>query len=137
MQLFDSVIGKMTHHDDVFCKWVFHNRFNWFLSEISEWLSLIWAESQVFEDPEFFKLCQGERERRLSVVYLNRRNDYLSPQRWERYYAKHKPKLREISDEEGEKISKEDEQMEKEREELDNKFLREKIPDLQAKMPLV
>lgn len=69
MELFDVTIGQYVHLNDPVNKWIFYSRFNWFLSEMRDWLFLRWQEDQVYDDPEYFNLCAGEQAKRLEPIY--------------------------------------------------------------------
>ena len=128
MELFDNAIGQEIHLNDPINKWIFYNRFNWFLSEMSEWLFLRWREDQVYSEPGFFNLCMGEQDKRLAPVYAKWRKDWLSPESYNRFYEEHKPHLADPTPEEEEEDAKLCEQEEREGRALDAKFLREKCP---------
>lgn len=138
MHLFDLAIGSYIHLNDPMCKWLFYARLNWFLSEMQDWLFLLWREYQTTSAPDFFNLCAGEQERRLKPVYDGWR-DWLSEESWQKYYAQHEPKFRryeDLSPEEKAELEREaekEEQEEAEWIEQDKRFLRDKCPSCSTK----
>jgi hypothetical protein len=138
MHLFDLAVGSFIHLDDPVCKWIFYGRLNWFLSEMQDWLFLLWREHQITGAPDFFTLCSGEQERRLKPVY-DKWRDWLSKASLEEYYAKHAPPVRRYEDlTPEEKAELERDEANEEREEAewieqDKRFLRDKCPSCTEK----
>jgi hypothetical protein len=128
MELFDRAIGQEIHLNDPINKWIFYSRFNWFLSEMSEWLFLRWREDQIYSEPGFFNLCKGEQDKRLTPIHAEWRKDWLSPESWSCFYEEHKPQLADSTPEQEAEDAILCEQEEKEDMERDAKFLREKCP---------
>ena len=131
MELFDVTIAQYVHLNDPLCKWIFYGRLNWFISEMQEWLFLLWQEDQVYEDPEFFNLCAGEQAKLTEPIYSKWRK-YLTEDSWKKYYEEHDPKplgtLPELTEAELEADRKQVEQDNAEEEAKDAKFLAEKCP---------
>ena len=133
MELFDNGVAQYVHLNDPVNKWIFYSRFNWFLSEMRDWLFLRWQEEQVYDDPEYFNLCAGEQKKRLEPIYSKWRN-WLSEESWNNYYEENEKKrvadfIREPTPEELEEDQKQIEQDNAEEEAKDAKFLKEKCPD--------
>lgn len=132
MELFDNGIAQFIHLNDPISKWIFYSRFNWFISEMQDWLFLQWQEKQVYDDPEYFNLCAGEQAKLLEPIY-SRWRKWLSEESWENYYEAHERQrvadsIREPSQKE---LEEEEEQIERENAEeeaKDAKFLKEKCP---------
>jgi hypothetical protein len=133
MYLFDVAVGSFIHLNDPICKWIFYSRLNWFLSEMQEWLFLLWKENEIANTPDFYSICVGEQERRLKPIYDKWRK-WLSEESWNKYYAKSKPALRNYEDFTPEEKAQYDRDVEKEtREEAvwieqDKRFLLNKCP---------
>jgi hypothetical protein len=113
-------------------KWIFYSRFNWFISEMQDWLFLHWQEEQVYSDPEYFNLCAGEQAKLLEPISSSWRK-WLNEESWNNYYEAHERQrvadsIREPSPKE---IEEEEEQIKSENAEeeaKDTKFLKEKCP---------
>ena len=128
MELFENGIAQFIHLNDPVSKWIFYSRFNWFISEMQQWLFLLWQENQVYGDPEYFNLCAGEQAKLLEPIH-NRWRNWLSEESWNNYYDAHmrqrvtdsikEPSPQELDDEERENA---------EQEAKDAKFLKEKCP---------
>jgi hypothetical protein len=132
MELFDSVIAQHVHLNDPINKWIFYSRFNWFLSEMKDWLWLRWQEEQVYDDPEYFNLCAGEQTKLLEPIYSRWRR-WLSEESWNKYYAEHEKQkvadsIREPTPQELKEEQKLIERENAEEEAKDAKFLKEKCP---------
>jgi hypothetical protein len=137
MELFDIDIAQFIHLNDPVNKWIFYSRFNWFLSEMKDWLFLRWQEDQVYDDPEYFNLCSGEQAKRIEPIYSKWRN-WLSEESWKRYYEDHERQkvaesIREPTPKEIEEDRKQVEQDNAEEEAKDAKFLKEKCPGCMEK----
>ena len=85
MELFDNGIAQFIHLNDPFNKWIFYSLFNWFLTEMQDWLFLHWQEEKVYDDPGYFNLCAGEQAKLLEPIYGKWRN-WLSEESWNKYY---------------------------------------------------
>jgi len=132
MELFDNGIAQYVHLNDPVNKWIFYSRFNWFLSEMKDWLFLRWQEEQVYDDPEYFNLCAGEQAKRLEPIYSKWRK-WLSEESWNKYYEEHERRrvadsIREPTPQELEEEQKLIERDNAEEEAKDAKFLKEKCP---------
>lgn len=132
MELFDRAVAQYCHLNDPINKWIFYSRFNWFLSEMKEWLFLRWQEEQVYDDPEYFNLCAGEQAKRLEPIYSKWRK-WLSEESWNKYYEEHERRrvadsIREPTPQELEEEQKLIERDNAEEEAKDAKFLKEKCP---------
>ena len=132
MELFDNGIAQFIHLNDPMSKWIFYSRFNWFLSEMRDWLFLQWQEEQVFDDPEYFNLCAGEQAKLLEPIYSKWRK-WLSEESWNKYYEAHERQrvadsIREPSPQELEEEEEQIEHENAEEEAKDAKFLKEKCP---------
>ena len=46
MELFDNGIAQFIHLNDPISKWIFYSRFNWFISDMQDWLFLQWQENK-------------------------------------------------------------------------------------------
>jgi hypothetical protein len=138
MYLFDLAVGSLIHLDDPICKWIFYSRLNWFLSEMQEWLFLLWRENQIASAPDFFNICIGEQEQRLKPIYAQWR-DWLSKESWEKYCAENKPPLKTYEDFTPEEKAQYDRDLENEALEeaewleQDKRFLRDKCPSCTQK----
>lgn len=98
---------------------------------------LRWQEDQVYEDPEYFNLCAGEKEKRLEPIYGKWRK-WLSEDSWNKYYSEHlKQKvaasIREPTQQELEEEQKLIERGNVEEEAKDARFLKEKSPSCTEK----
>ena len=87
-----------------------------------------WREDQVYSEPGFFNLCKGEQDKRLEPIYSKWRKDWLSNESWNHFYEEHKPKLADLTPEQEDEDTILCEQEEKEDNEQEAKFLREKCP---------
>jgi hypothetical protein len=137
MELFDNGIAQFIHLNDPFDKWIFYSRFNWFLSEMQDWLFLRWQEEQVYGDPEYFNLCAGEQAKLLEPVYSKWRN-WLSEESWNKYFAEHEAQrvadsMREPTQQEIEEEQKLVERENAEEKTKNAKFLKEKCPGCMEK----
>ena len=137
MELFDNGIAQFIHLNDPFDKWIFYSRFNWFLSEMQDWLFLHWQEEQVYGDPGYFNLCAGEQAKLLEPIYDKWRN-WLSEESWNKYYEEN---LRQrvtdsINEPTAQEIEEEEKLVERENAEEEAKdaiFLKEKCPGCMEK----
>jgi hypothetical protein len=132
MELFDVTIAQYCHLNDPINKWIFYSRFNWFLSEMQDWLLLRWQEDQVYDDPEYFNLCAGEQAKLLEPIYSKWRN-WLNEESWKNYYEENERQkvadsIREPTPQELEEDRKQIERDNAEEEAKDAKFLKEKCP---------
>jgi hypothetical protein len=140
MHLFDNAMAQHIHLNDPMNKYIFYARFYWFLSEMKEWLYLLWKEEQITREPGFFDLCHGEQNQKLKEVYDNWRKDWLSPESFERYSKKtHLTKTTEeieqmLTNRTPEQIAQDeieeqkDQEEQRKDEELDMRYLKEKCP---------
>jgi len=133
MHLFDNAIAQHIHLNKPGIKYMFYDRFNWFLSDMTEWLSLLNQEFSTYDEPGFFDLCQGEQDKKLKPVMDSWRGDWFSDESFDRWLNAHplpssklkSPKEEVREEEEEAKLTKKEL---RETEENNTRYLREKCP---------
>jgi hypothetical protein len=137
MELFENGIAQFIHLNDPMCKWLFYSRLSWFLSEMQEWLFLLWQERQYYDNPEYSNLCPGEQAKLLEPID-SRWRSWLSEESWTKYYEEHQSQR--VADSIKEPTQQEEEEEEKlveretaEEEAKETKFLKMKCPSCTEK----
>jgi hypothetical protein len=136
MELFDNAVAQFIHLNDPINKWIFYSRFNWFITEMQDWLYWLWRENQVYDTPGYFDMCAGEREKFYEPIRRNWRK-WLTEDSWEKYYEDYPPKISqnvpELIPEELEEERKQIERDNAEEEAKEAKFLAERCPSCKEK----
>lgn len=136
--LFDKAFGLPLHLNDSYFKWLFIERLKWFLKDITDWIIFLRRKDQIMQSPDYFNLCYGEQDQRLSAVETTWR-DWFSKESWRKYYEEHKIVMRnfeDLSPQEKlqlEKVNREDDAFEKKMAEQEQIHLRDKCPNCTAK----
>jgi len=126
MHLFENAIAQYAHFNDPGAKNLFYMRFYWFLLEIQDYLWHYNKERSILDEPGFFDLCPGEREKKLKPVYDTWRGKWFSDKsfnRWRKICTDTSPKP---------KYSKE---KEKELMDMDCKYKEQDAVHLKEKCP--
>jgi hypothetical protein len=131
MQLMDATLFQNIHFNDPICKYVFYARFAWFLSEMQEWLGLLWLEGQIIDDKT---LCRGKMEEQFRQVEAKWRK-WLSPESWDKFSKEHSKVdlASKFSEEEQKQQEKEDQEEILREEQEEAKTLRVKCPACTSK----
>lgn len=144
MHLFDNAVAQHCHLNSPMEKYIFYTRLNWFLSEMKEWLYLLWKEHEITSQPGFFDLCAGEQEQKLKEVYDNWR-EWFSKESFYRYSERHhltksmEEIQQELANRTPDQIAKDEIEEQKEQEEdrkweeQDKRYLKEKCPTCPTK----
>ncbi|MGD0071867.1 MAG: hypothetical protein ABSB71_09950 [Candidatus Bathyarchaeia archaeon] len=145
MHLFDNAVAQHAHLNDPMCKYIFYERFYWFLSEMKDWLYHVWKESEISNEPGFSDLCAGEQEQKLKPIYDTWRKDWLSAESFTRYMEKshafktHEEIEKMVANRTPEQIAQDEIEEKAEEEEeakwnaQDAKYLKEKCPTCLSK----
>ena len=132
MHLFDNAIAQHIHLNKPGIKYMFYDRFNWFLSDMTEWLSLLNQEFSTYGEPGFFDLCQGEQDKKLKPIHDSWRKDWFSEESYDRWCKEHPITFKsKFSNEETNEREKDEDIWDTERKadvEREERFLREKCP---------
>jgi hypothetical protein len=132
LEVFDNTVAQYVHLNDSTCKYVFYSRLYWFLSDMNEWLFLLWRENEVMGTPGFFDLCYGEQDKLLKPIYDEWRGDWLTEKSWKRDSEEHLKISQTGPQVTAEEIAEEEKEEQRDRE-FDAKLLREKCPNCSEK----
>lgn len=145
LDIFRVFTDAFVTYKDPMANWVFYTRFYWLIEETRKFKEQHDAEEEVFNQPGYWELCEGEQQRRLAPVYAAWNHDLFSPQSFDRYCEQHHvfkttEEIQQLIANRTPEQAKQDE-LEEQQEEKDEKvaaerntrYLKEKCPTCQEK----